>query len=182
MRKLVLVPLSLFVILALAGPATAANVHLKGGKKAEPTFTDNGLSLSASGALAGLGNEDVLITLVAEGNVTATCTNPSGKNQPPGQNPAPVTLTGTESIPASEIKNGNVPFDVRTESPESPIPGAPDCPNPRWTETITDVSFTSAVITVEQPEGTVVLTVTCRFLEPTEDGTVPAGDVVCRSS
>jgi hypothetical protein len=42
--------------MVLAGAATASSVHLKGGANAEPTFTDNGLTLSAAGALAGLGN------------------------------------------------------------------------------------------------------------------------------
>jgi len=170
------------LLLILSAPAYAASVHLKGGKNAEPAFTDNGLTLTASGALAGLGNGDVLITLTATGQPTSTCTNPSGANQPPGQNPAEVVLTGSQSIPQAEIKNGTTPFSVETDPPVTPIPGAPDCPNPRWTEDITDVAFTSATITVEQPLGTTVLTVNCTFSSPTSDGSVSGGTVTCSSS
>ena len=166
----------------IASFASGASVHLKGGANAKPSFTDNGLTLSSSGSLSGLGNADIRITLTAVGNPKSTCTNPSGANQPPGQNPAPVTLTGTQSIPASAIKNGNVAFNVRTGAPVTPIPGAPGCPNSRWTQTITDVAFTSARIVVEQPIGTVVLTVNCTFSSPTTNGAVPSGNVSCSSS
>jgi len=169
------------VTLLAAGPALAQNVHLKGGRNAEPTFTDNGLTLAARGDLTGLGNGDVLVTLTATADVTATCTN-QGQNQAPGQNPADVTVRGSQAIPQDEIKNGNTPFAVMTEPPVTPIPGAPECPNPNWTENITDLAFTSATITVEQPPGTLVLTVSCTFSSPTANGPVPGGNVTCTQS
>jgi hypothetical protein len=59
-------------------------------------------------------------------------------------------VCGAVSIPEGEIKNGNVSFSVTTIAPDSPIPGAPDCPNPNWDEIIVDLDFTSATITVVQ--------------------------------
>jgi hypothetical protein len=181
MKRNIVLALVIGTVAALASVAWASNVHLKP-PNGEPSFTDQGLSLRATGALAGLGGGDVLIKLAARANATATCTNPAGQTQPPGQNPAPVDVQGTQPIPATEIKNGNVSFNVRTDQPVTPIPGAPDCPNPQWTEAITDLSFTSAVITVEQPPGTVVLTVSCTFSTPTSNGSVPGGNVSCTSS
>jgi hypothetical protein len=158
--------------------ALAANVKLKGGKNAKPSFTDLGLVLQASGELSGLGNQDVVVSLEAEADVSSTCTNQGG-NQAPGQNPAPTTVAGSQAIPADEVKNGNTPFSVVTVAPPSVIPGAPGCPNANWTEEIEDLAFTSATITVEQPAGTVVLVIDCEFDPPTSDGPVPAGDVTC---
>jgi hypothetical protein len=183
MKRYVLLALSVLVVFGLtATAALASSVHLKGGKNAKPSFTDNGLTLSASGALSGLGNGDVLITLAAQADVTSTCTNPAGATQPPGQNPAPITVSGSQAIPEEKIKNGTVAFNVATNAPVTPIPGAPDCPNPQWTEAITDLAFTSATITVEQPVGTLVLTVSCTFSPPTSNGPVPSGNVTCTSS
>ena len=168
-------------LIGFVSAAQAANVHLKGGKNAEPTFFDNGLTLEVIGAIAGLGNEDGLVTLVAQGNPIATCQNPgNGEHFPPGQNPAPVTLTGTQAFdPDDFAKNGNYTFNVETDAPETPVAGAPDCPDLRWIEEIIDVAFTSATIIVEQPEHVTVLLVDCVINPPSSDGQIRSADVVC---
>ncbi|HET9790607.1 MAG TPA: hypothetical protein VFR08_04830 [Candidatus Angelobacter sp.] len=155
------------VAFAFVGLAVAASVHFKSG----PTFFDQGLTLNASGALAGLGNGDVLVHLSATARPTATCTN-SGGNEAPGQNPASVNVTGAEAIPNTQIKNGTTPFTVTTNAPAQPTPEEAGCPNDNWKAAITDLQFTSATITVFQ-NNVAVLTATFNLSCPpatTNDG------------
>jgi hypothetical protein len=168
-----------------AQPALAASPHLKGNNPI--VFTDNGLTLTARVSDAGLGNFDTLQTLDATANPTATCTNPAGATQPPGQNPAEANVSGSTAVPAGDIKNGNVTISTVTDPPVTPIPGAPDCPNPQWTENITDLAFTSATIMLFQDSnqngmfdaGELVLTVNCTFSPPTSNGQVPNSGLTC---
>jgi hypothetical protein len=171
--------LCLVLVLALlAEGAGAANVHFRRGS---PTFTDLGLRLNESVKLAGLGGGDLLVSLTATGIPTAVCTNPAGATQPPGQNPAEVTVgSGQVSIPASAVKNGNVTFEVVTQPPPPDVAGAPACPSGKWTETITGVAFTSATLSIAQ--GGQALTLdgsSCTFAPQTADGPVPSTTVSC---
>jgi len=149
MRRLRIVALSL---VAMATVTMAASVHFKGGA---PTFRDDGVTLTASGALAGLGNQDVTIVLTAIATPTTVCANPGG-NEAPGQNPATLTVSGSQSVPATEIKNGTVAFNVTTQPPPQPTAKQAGCPNNNWRATITDLTFHTATITVLQG-GRVVL-------------------------
>ena len=157
MRRLTTLVLTFIIITTVASSfALAASVHYK---KGSPSFTDEGLTLSATGTLAGLGNEDIQVILTAVGDVSATCTNQGG-NQAPGQNPADVTLTGVQNIPATSVKNGTVTFDVTTGAPAQPTWDEAGCPNKNWTAEITDVDFTMATLEVVQGGEVVLYTVT----------------------
>jgi hypothetical protein len=185
MRMLVAVA-ALALFGALTTTALAVSPHLKGNHPV--VFTDNGLTLTALVSYAGLGNFDTLQTVSATGQPTSTCTNPAGATQPPGQNPAEAQVSGSTAVPAGDIKNGNVSIATTTDPPTTPIAGAPDCPNPQWTEDITDMAFTTATITLSQDKnangtfddpGELVLTVNCTFDPATSDGLVPFSGFSC---
>lgn len=152
MRRSMIVATAVLALGLMVPAALAANVHFVHG----PTFTDNGTTLTTNGKLAGLGNEDITITVSVTGIATKiTCTNPGG-NEAPGQNKPGVTASGSQTISRDEIKNGSVTISVTTVEPARLTPRQAGCPNNRWTARIDDVSFSSARITVVQG-GDVVL-------------------------
>jgi len=158
MRRIAIITLVVFGFTATL--AVAASVHFK---PKGPTFTDNGTTLTVTGTLAGLGNEDVTITVQATGVATTVGYN-GGGNTAPGQG-IKVTETGTLTIPANEIKNGEVFFSITTPQPPQPTAKEAGFPNNNWTAVITDVAFTSVTITVVQG-GEVVLKQTFTFNPP----------------
>src|ERR1051326_1084676 len=117
----------LVAAVAFVVAASAQNAHLRNNVRPNPAFRDNGLTLTATAAYAGLGNFDTLQNLSARANPTADCVNPgTGEHRPPGQNPASASVTGSTAVPAGDIRNGNVTISTTTNAPVSPIPGAPD--------------------------------------------------------
>jgi hypothetical protein len=176
-RRSAIAVLSLLLVASLTPwAASAQNVHLIG----EPTFTDAGEQLTASGKIAGLGSAPASVVLSATGNTTVTCTSPGG-NQAPGQNPGQVTVAGGPSPLSPGDSAGNRSFNVTTSEPPDPSGKQAGCPNNRWDADITDVAFTSATLTFRQG-GSVVLTVQCTFSSPTTDGAVSSGNVSCTES
>lgn len=124
--------------LTFAAVAFAQSGHFVG----TPTCTDQGTTVSCSGKVAGLGGTTFEIRVSATGTASVTCTNPAG-NVAPGQSFS-TTETGSGG-PQPTPRNGSARFTVSTTTPVAP---AGSCPNPKWTATVTDVSFTTATITL----------------------------------
>jgi len=123
----------------------AASPHYKRG----PSVVDNGLTATATGTLAGLGNGNVIVTLsFPNATGTTTCTNKGG-TQAPGQNPAaPVSVSGSQLI--TDVKNGTLSFVVTTAAPANPSSEAAGCPNGNWTAAFDNITFGAGTITVQQ--------------------------------
>jgi hypothetical protein len=134
-----------------AATALAASVHFK----SLPTFEDLGDTLEACISLAGLGNKDITVTVAVTGTAHVIFYNPGG-NQPPGQNKVPISAVATQTIPSTQIKNGNVSVCLETPDLEAPTPVDAGAPNNNWVVEITDVEFATATVTVVQ-KGKVVL-------------------------
>ena len=127
----------LAAIIALSANFVAAqNPHFVAG----PTLTDNGTTLTTTGSIAGLGNNQlIVIALNVTATVTTTCTHPGG-NVAPGQTK---TVTLTKSGKFMSDQNGRVNFTITT-----PLPTPGQCPNGQWTGTISDISFSNVSLSV----------------------------------
>jgi hypothetical protein len=176
MRRLII---GLVVVLALGTTATAAlaaSPHFKHG--GEPVCTVSGgtssKSVTCTGTLAGLGNEDLNITTTVRGFARYTCVNQGG-NAAPGQNKVLVgPVTTPTRIPSGSIKNGSVTFTTNPAVLTAPttVSGAEaGCPNDNWTGTNPRVTLTSITLRISQG-GTLLFT--CTASNPSGlSGTVP---------
>lgn len=73
----------------------------------------------------------------------------------PGQNKVPITVSGSETISADEIKNGTVSTCLTTNEPAPLDPVEAGCPNGNWSAPVSDVEFTSVTVTVTQNDQVV---------------------------
>jgi hypothetical protein len=122
---------------------------------------------------------NVFLDLHASAIATATCLPPgqgggSGKDQVTLPTPIAVAVNAVLGRIPLPTPPGEVFGLSITTPPPSPltIAGAPDCRNRNWSEMITDLAFTNAVLTLTQ--GTPVIAsgqLVCSFNPPTTNGT-----------
>jgi hypothetical protein len=122
-----------------ASPAFAQSGHFVTGGGNAPECTDVGTQVSCDVKVAGLGGTTFEITVEATGIAEVECTNPGG-NVAPGQDTAVGVAGSSGELPTP--RNGSFTFrDLRTVAPT--VPNVPTCPNPQWTASVVDVTFTS---------------------------------------
>jgi hypothetical protein len=142
MKRYLFVAVVVAAVLALPGVASAQSGHFV----QTQTCTDIGTQVQCSGKVAGLGGTTFEITVAAQGTATVVCINPGG-NRAPGQDTS-VNVAGS-SGPLPTPRNGQFRYTVTTVAP-GPLPATPTCPNTQWTPVITDVTFTTATITLTE--------------------------------
>jgi hypothetical protein len=126
-----------------AGVADAQEGHFVG----DVTCTDIGVQVRCEGKVAGLGKGTTFqINVEAVGTGETTCTNPAG-HVAPGQTK---TLSVSGSLgPIPSPTSGQFTFKgataLVTTTPTAP-PGS--CPNDKWIANVTDVTFTTATVTL----------------------------------
>lgn len=132
--------LTLALVGLMATPAFAQSGHFV----QTQTCRDIGTQVQCSGKVAGLGGTTFTITVEANGTATVVCINPAG-NRAPGQDTA-VTVSGS-SGPLATPRNGTYRYSLTSANP-NPLPSTPTCPNNKWTPVITDVTFTTATLSL----------------------------------
>jgi hypothetical protein len=176
MRRMIF---AMAVVLALGTTATAAQAaspHFKHG--GEPVCTVSGgtssKSTTCSASLSGLGNATLVIRVTVSGSAKYQCRNQGG-NIAPGQNKVLVgPVTAPTTIPADQIKNGNVSFTTNPAvltAPPTVSGEEAGCPNANWTGVNPTLTVTNIRMTITQGG---VLLFTCTASNPNGlSGTVP---------
>ena len=135
-------------VLALAGTA-----HFE----TRPEILNEGSTLTVTGMLSGIENSDVIVQVHGNGTAMANCVDPTG-NVPPAQieDRKAVEVSGAQSIPASHVIDGRVPFTVITDVPKFRSPKAAGCRGNKWNVEARDVMFSSVTISVRQGDRIVL--------------------------
>lgn len=170
MRRTLTILAAVIATLALSATAAfAASPHFKRGGSPVCTIDQSGATASTtcSGSLAGLGNDDLLITTTVSGFAVYQCRNQGG-NTAPGQNRVLVgPVVAPTFISGDEIKNGNLAFTTNPAvltAPDTVTGAEAGCPNPNWTGVNPTLTVTDIGLVIEQPLGTVIFT--CSASDP----------------
>src|SRR5436189_5862417 len=134
----------------------ASSPHYK--KGGQPVCTASGATVTcSSGVVTGLGNFDVQVSISFTASQGQFCHNKGNPdNIVPGQNPAIATGGGGVSIPAADIKNGNlvIPSFSVTVTLTAGDAASAGCPNDNWTVTLQGpITVTGGVYTFDSPPG-----------------------------
>ena len=163
-------------VTAISTVAFAASPHFKHGGEPVCTVTNTSGSSSTvcSASLSGLGGGDLVINTTVSGSAVYQCQN-NGGQVAPGQNRVLVgPTTAPTTIPANQIKNGNVSFTTNPAVLTAPstVSGAQaGCPNANWTGVNPTLKTTNITMTIAQG-GTTLFT--CTASNPSGlSGTVP---------
>ena len=155
-RIFVIAALAVSALLLMASGAQAGNPHFK--KNGEPTCMisgtgTNSASTTCRASLAGLGQETLVINVTVGGSAVYQCQN-GGGNTAPGQNRVLVgPVTAPTTIPADQIKNGNVSFTTNPAvltAPTTVSGAAAGCPNPNWTGVNPQLRVENITMTISQ--------------------------------
>jgi hypothetical protein len=165
------------VVGMMATAASGASPHFK--KNGSPVCTVSGAgtnksSTTCSASLAGLGQQTLVIEVTVRGSAVYQCQNQGG-NTAAGQNKVLVgPVTAPTTIPADQIKNGNVSFTTNPAvltAPDTVSGAEAGCPNPNWTGVNPVLTTTNITMTISQGG---VLLFTCTASNPQGlSGSVP---------
>lgn len=112
---------------------------------------------SCTGAVAaGLGNQNVRVTLSLAASIQTYCHNPGNGSLVPGQNPATAVGSTQLNFTPDQIKNGSLTLPPISTSVtvSTPDASAAGCPNSSWTVTLGTATFGPGHYSFEQPVGT----------------------------
>ena len=115
---------------------------------------DGSISVTFKAAGLGTGQYDVFLT-ADQVTMVLTCVNPSGKNEPPGQNPPPdLNVVGpTQTVASNHGQITVTSPGVTLPAPETPTPAEAGCKSsPGWTVEVQSITFEDVVLHV-QPVG-----------------------------
>lgn len=118
------------------------------------TSATSATATCTSAVVAGLGNQDVEVTVLLTASAPVTCYNP-GANKTVKGHPATVIGSSSIGIPSDQIRNGSVTIPAMSTTASLNAPDATTaCPNGNWTAQLGPVTFGPGRYSFQQPAGT----------------------------